>query len=127
MADVAPVAAHPQRLPPTAELQYNAHEALTRVAFVQHGVASEMVNNLSRHRLPSTVSFSNLEAMHKCVKETNKMIAQYDFVGTCGGELVFSSKFNYVTPEPPPSSANRKKRRRDESDDQCDQACRKTV
>lgn len=115
----------PVRLPTTLELQKTAHDQIASIAEAQHCSDSRLVHGLSRHTLPRTASFSNLSALHAAVKESNKIVAQYDFVGTSGLNLVFSSKFNYVLPEQPKSaiatSTSSKKRRRNAEDDRCDE------
>jgi len=102
----------------------SAHEAITSAARSQHAVDSRLVNGtVSRHELPSTISFTNLSQLHSAVKEANKTVAQYDFVATSGRRLLFSSKFHFV-PEPAPVAVTApdksRKRQRDARDDQED-------
>jgi len=93
-----------------------SHEAITAAATSQHAVESQLVNGtVSRHELPSTISFTNLSQLHSAVREENKNVSQYDFVASSGRRLLFSSKFNF-SPDPPPAAASRK-RQRDTRDD----------
>ena len=107
---------------PDASLE-RAHAAIAAAAAKQGATASRLVNGaVSRHSLPSTVSFANLAAMHTAVKEANRQVHQYDFVATSALELVFSSRFRFAPP-PPPATDNggsRKKRQREARDDQED-------
>lgn len=101
----------------------DAHAALAAVAAREGCTASRLVGTtVSRHAMPSTISFANLAAMHAAVKDGNKTVPQYDFVATSGKTLVFSSRFHFEAPAPPPQqqqqgSASRK-RRRDAREDQ---------
>ena len=108
-------------LDPEASLRL-AHEKIAATAAKQGATASRLINNtVSRHQLPSTVSFTNLSAMHSTVKEVNKQVKQYDFVATSAHTLVFSSKFNFSPPPPDTSvgaaSGGRRKRQRDARDE----------
>lgn len=99
-----------------------AHNAIAVSAKAHNATDSCLVNgSISRHILPSTISFSNLTALHSAVKEANRSVAQYDFVATSGCQLIFSSKFNFIPiPDPIASHGASRKRRRDARDDQED-------
>lgn len=98
-----------------------AHEIIANAAKTQGATTSALLHDsVSRHDLPTTVSFTNLAAIHSAVKEANKKILQLDFVATSGKSLVFSSKFNFVsTPAPVDASSESgsRKRRRNVQDD----------
>lgn len=104
-----------------SEFTKEAHDIITNAASAQGATASALVcDSVSRHNLPSTVSFTNLSAIHSAVKEANKKVLQLDFVATSGKTLVFSSKFNFVsTPVPVEASSEvgSRKRRRDAQND----------
>ena len=95
----------------------DAHATLAAVAARQGCASSRLVGSgVSRHVLPSTISFSNLTALHEVVKDVHKKVPQYDFLATSGASLVFSSRFNFV-PSAPAAPSSRK-RMRDARDDQ---------
>lgn len=90
-----------------------AHAGLTASAKQQSASESSLVNGVvSRHTLPATVSFSNLAALHSAVKDSNKLVPQFDFVASSAGALVFSSRFRYAPPPPPMEAAGEKSRKR---------------
>lgn len=111
----------------TSKLQEDAHARIAAVAHAQSCKSSSLINGLSRHNLPITVSFANLSALHAIVKDCNKLLPQNDFVGTSGKELFFSSKFNFVVPDVPTQpngvlNCNKgKKRQREYTEDLCNQ------
>ena len=119
----------PEAMPDLGAEFRKAHVAIAASAARQGAIESRLVNGtVSRHKLPQTVSFANLAAMHSTVKDVNQQVHQYDFVATSGSELVFSSKFNFAPSAPlkmgtstgsTDSKASRK-RRRDVCDDQED-------
>tara|TARA_B110000902_G_scaffold3115_1_gene3437 strand:+ start:889 stop:1602 length:714 start_codon:yes stop_codon:yes gene_type:complete len=96
----------------------SAHEIIANAAKTQGATASALLHDsVSRHDLPTTVSFTNLAAIHSAVKEANKKILQLDFVATSGKTLVFSSKFNFVSTAEASSESGSRKRRRDDHED----------
>lgn len=80
-----------------------AHDALSKVAKAQNCTASELERCVSRHTLPKTTSFANLEAIHAAATGTC-------FVGTSASEMAISAHFEGVEIALPPA----KKRRREE-------------
>lgn len=62
------------------------HDALAQVAKAQNCTASELLRSVSRHTLPETTSFANLEAIYAAAQVPC-------FVGTSGKELAISAHF----------------------------------
>ena len=90
------------------------HDALTKVAVAQHCTDPLLCASVSRHQLPNTASFKNIEALHGAASKGTC------FVGTLGKDLVFSAMFGDAEgnsdQQPPPS----KKRRRHADADQAE-------
>ena len=76
----------------------SAHELVCRAASEQGCRDSQLVNGVSRHVLPSTASFANLAALLAAAQQAGKHVAQRAFVATSGARLVFSCKFDGVSP-----------------------------
>jgi hypothetical protein len=103
-----------------------AHGRLADAAARAGATDSRFVGCVSRHALPSTVSFSTLAKLHQAVKLEAKRAAQCDYVAASGRTLVFSSRIGAVpsveTMPPaalvagggPASGASRKRGRGDE-------------
>lgn len=108
----------------TSKLIPKAHELLASVAKTQNARTSKLVNDsVSRHELPSSVSFQNLAILHAAVKESNKLVPQYDFVASVGTSIVFSSKFGFaLTSHDAPMIEKSRKRKRTLRDEQEDRA-----
>ena len=83
----------------------DSHDALAEVAKSQNCAASELVNSVSRHVLPETTSFANLEAIHAAAQTTC-------FVGTSAKELAISAHFEAHATVKDDSCLPVKKRRR---------------
>ena len=62
------------------------HDALSVVAKAQNCTASKLLRSVSRHTLPETTSFANLDAIHGAAQVPC-------FVGTSGKELAISAHF----------------------------------
>lgn len=83
-----------------------SHDALAEVAKVQNCASSELVHSVSRHVLPETTSFANLEAIHAAALVPC-------FIGTSAKELAISAHFEaHVTVVADDSDLPVKKRRR---------------
>lgn len=76
----------------------SAHELVCRAASAQGCSDSRLVNGVSRHALPSTASFANLAALLAAAQQAGRHVAQRAFVATSGARLVFSCKFDGVSP-----------------------------
>lgn len=76
----------------------SAHELVCRAASEQGCRDSQLINGVSRHVLPSTASFANLAALLAAAQQAGKHVAQRAFVATSGARLVFSCKFDGVSP-----------------------------
>lgn len=100
-----------------------AHDALTNTATFLSCSASSLIGSISRHVLPDTISFNQLEALHASAKMVHKTIHATDFVATSANDMIFSVKLGAYTHEADaPTSSTKKKRKRDRSDDQLLQA-----
>ena len=112
-------AAAPGPPPHRGEECQDEHAALAAVAARQGCTSSRLVGTtVSRHAMPSTISFANLSAMHAAVRESSKRVPQHDFVATSGRSLVFSSRFRFEAPAPQQQGGAGRKRQRDARDDQ---------
>jgi hypothetical protein len=73
-----------------------AHARLADAAARAGATDSRFVGCVSRHALPSTVSFATLAGLHHAVKLEAKRAAQCDYVAASGRTLVFSSRIGAV-------------------------------
>jgi hypothetical protein len=89
------------------------HQAISRVASGQHATGSTFSNGVSRHKMNSSVSFTNLRAI--LTSATGQ--EQRAFVGTIDGGIHVSINFNYEPPTAPPASKSGKKRGRDSNEE----------
>ena len=83
---------------PTAPSRQTQHDAIARVATAQQAVRSTFNNGVSVHKMPQSVSFSNLKAIMNSATGQE----QRSFVGTVDGTIVVSVNFNYEAPTAPP-------------------------
>lgn len=91
------------------------HEALTKVAASQHCTNALLCDAVSRHLLPDTASFKNIEALC-CAVPNGKC-----FVGTLAKDLAFSASFSSSEEESCESEApSKKRRRRSDAEDQAE-------
>jgi len=85
-APVMVVAAAPR------ESAHEAHARLAQIAGRAGATDSRFVGCVSRHALPTTVSFATLAGLHHAVKLEAKQLTQCDYVAASGSALVFSSR-----------------------------------
>lgn len=83
--------------------------SITRVAAQNHAVRSTFVNGVSRHQMPTSVSFATLRAMMTAATGQT----QRTFVGTVDGDICVSINFNYEALTTPPAPTAGRKRGRD--------------
>lgn len=80
----------------------NSEQIHARIAAALKSVVpsteSRLVGSVSKHTLPDTISFSNLNAMHGHVKTEAKESPQCDFIAASGQRLVYSSRFGTLQP-----------------------------
>tara|TARA_X000001036_G_scaffold223662_1_gene209334 strand:- start:3633 stop:4325 length:693 start_codon:yes stop_codon:yes gene_type:complete len=96
------------------EVSYQSeHEALTKVAATQNCTDPVLCDAVSRHLLPETVSFKNIEALRSATTKGNC------FVGTLAKDLAFSVEFE----EPEDADCDlppKKRRRQSDAEDQAE-------
>ncbi len=68
------------------------HQCISEAARQNHAISSSLINNVSRHKMQNTISFSNLSAMHNAVKKASALLPQHDYIAASRGDLVFSSR-----------------------------------
>ena len=95
------------------------HEELTKVATSQHCTNPVLCATVSRHLLPETASFKNIEALHSAVPKG------VCFVGTLAKDLAFSASF--ANPDDDDAHEDhesampaKKRRRRSDAEDQAE-------
>jgi hypothetical protein len=94
-----------------------SHEALCAVAKIQNCTSSALVRTVSRHLLPETASFANIEE----IKKAADLLAVQCYVGTSAKALAISAHFAPVEEEADECDRPRRKRRRNaEADDQAE-------
>ena len=80
-----------------------AHGGLEAVAREQGCTESRLIGQVSRHTLPSTASFANLNALYRAVGSSSSSIsissAQPCYLSTSGSALVFSTRFSEAESE----------------------------
>ena len=90
------------------------HEALTKVAKAQNSTASSLLRSVSRHTLPETTSFANLEAIHAAAQVPC-------YVGTSGKELAISAHFEaHATVDDDATLPVKKRRRNTEAEERAE-------
>ena len=106
MPQSAEVAASGDRQPTMASRQ-EQHDAIARAATRQQAVRSTFCNGVSAHKMPQSVSFSNLKSIMTAATGQE----QRTFVGTVDGSIVVSVNFNYEAPVAPPPKTKGKRSR----------------
>ena len=90
------------------------HDALVQVAKAQNCSASELLRSVSRHTLPETTSFANLDAIHGAAQVPC-------FVGTSGKELAISAHFEaHATVDNDATLPVKKRRRNTEAEERAE-------
>lgn len=108
-------AAHPSRA--------DQHATLARVASQQSARSSQLVNGVSLHNMPQSVSFANLRAMLTTAQTQGH--GQRVFVGSRDGGIVVSVNYNFEPPKRDSGTAQQpkgKKRGRDQLEEAVEQA-----